>query len=443
VRFEGLPEIPKIWIDFLNSKLSFLPAGSEMPALSDRATAVQRWAGRNTELLNKLAHGAAPGLIRMVNAGKRGHVAVALSMKSGLFAPISQLLKCLTAIRICQELATLGIPAVPVCCVSVDASPTPTSGSLNLLDSESEIHTLKLPRDLQSNEPIPEDQITNLLSRIEDLGHGSFDREAIEAIRSAFIPAATASSASAQLLAALMKEWEMVVLDEESPAVKPILQEALLPIAGRISGNNSSLLSLSLTMPVIAHVVSPAELHSFAHAMTIFAGIGLPRPAAWPQASATLLDARSRRALKRFSLDLLQLYSGEEQIVERIGNAMPRLSTEKFAAIESEVEALMTEVSALSPSGNGFAKAAGTCREKILYQLRKVQINCRAVENRKLQVMRRQIHMLCNFLAPNRRLQENEIGGIQIPLRYSGAGLRLLCEKLDILKPEHQLISMD
>jgi hypothetical protein len=58
-------------------------------------------------------------------------------------------------------------------------------------------------------------------------------------------------------------------------------------------------------------------------------------------------------------------------------------------------------------------------------------------------MVRRQISRTCNALAPNGRIQERELGGIQMLLRYSCAALRPLYEKLDILSREHQLIAMD
>jgi uncharacterized protein YllA (UPF0747 family) len=448
LRFEELPEIPERWIDFLNSKLPFLPAACQMQTLFERANAVRTWPRREKELFNRLANAAAPGFERGMDGIRNGSVAVVLDLQSCLFGgPVSQILKCLTAIRVCEELGKIGIPAVPIGCVNGANHSAYSRWSINLLDSESEIHNVRLKRSetagLSIHDPIPSDQVEELLSRIEELGHGSFNRETMEIIRSAFVSSASLSSATANLMAELMKEWGMLFLDAAAEDIKPVFNEAANLVRSSIDNQHDFLPRLCLAMPVVACIVDPYDIYAYEQAMPVFDEIGLPRPAAWPQSSATVLDARSRRILNRFKLDPTQLFAGEEEIANGIEKSLPHLSTGKFKDLESEVEALMDEIDSLDPAASELIKAAASCREKVVYQLRKVHESCAAAGNNKKQVMRRQIHTLCNFLAPNGCLQERELGGVQIPLRYSKTGIRVLYEKLDIMKSEHQLISMD
>jgi uncharacterized protein YllA (UPF0747 family) len=451
LRFEELPEFPQHWLDFLNSKLLFSSAASEMSKLPERANAIHDRMARNETfriladvIVNDLgqAHDSIQHLLQP------GSVAVIARLQGSLFGgPIAQILKCLTAIRVCEELAKYGVAAVPVCWLDENAPSTLPVGSIQLLDKESELHCLQHKgseiTDFAPNDPLPRALIEELLLQIEDLGQGTFDMETIDLIRSAFVPEATLSSASANLLAALMKEWKLVVLNAAAPPVQSILTQARANVGGRIENFNTPFVIQSHVLPVIACVVDPHEIQAYERSLPLLDECDLPMPMAWPQASVTMLDARSCRVLERFNLSLDQLYSGEEEIAGRMRDAVPRSATEKLEILKSEVSMRMDEVRALDHPGSEFAKTADACEEKIIYQLQKLLDRCADARKRQEQVANRQIHKLCNFLAPNRRMQEKELGGIQIPLRYSLAGLRSLYGKLDIMKFEHQLISMD
>jgi uncharacterized protein YllA (UPF0747 family) len=451
LRFEELPEIPPIWLDFLNSKLPFLPAVYEMQMLSDRARDIHSRmteAGKIQILSDARASFFAQMPDNMQRLHQSGSVAVIAQLQPGLLGgPISQILKCLTAIRICEELAKQGIAAVPIGWINTDVPLDFPTGIIHLLDGESGLHCLTLGRsetiDIGVNDPLPQNQVEELLSQIRDLGQGTFDIETIEIIQSTFVPGSSLSSASANLLAALMKEWEMIFVDAAAPSIQSILSQARATLPIRAENPVLEWMVPSLVMPVMACVVDPYEIQTYAHMLPIFDELDLPKPMAWPQVSATILDARSRRFLDRLKLNLGRLYSGEEAIAGRIRDALPRSASDQLDNLKRDVEMTMAEVDTLSPAGSEFAKTANACREKIVYQLQKLRNHCVDAANRQETVMRRQIHKLCNSLAPNRRMQERELGGIQIPLRYSRAGLRSLYEKLDILNLEHQLISMD
>ena len=363
-----------------------------------------------------------------------------------LGGPAFQILRCLTAIRACEELAGLGIPAVPVCWISETAAPSLPMDSVYLLDAESEIRCVQLRKPgaaaVHAGNLLHADQVSELFEQIEDLEKGTFDAETREIIRASYIPGATLSSACAHLLSALMKEWGLVVLDSMTPAVQSVLNRAAATSRGRSEDGLSSLLQRT-GVPVVAYVVSPYGMQTQPRARPVSEAACFPQPIVWPQSSATVLDARSRRILERYRLTVDQLFSGEEAVARRIREAMPRSAFGKLGRLKAEVETQMTEAVALNPGGSALAKTVDACKQKILYQLQKLQEQCTAAEKRKEQVMNRQLRSVCNSLAPNRRTQEREIGGIQIPLRYSRSGLQFLCKELDIREFEHQLISMD
>jgi uncharacterized protein YllA (UPF0747 family) len=451
LRFEDLPEIPQPWLDFLNSKLPFIPAVYEIPMLPDRMTAFHNRMAEN-RAFRILADAAMPALDPATSDVQRllqpGSVAVTARIQAGLFGgPLSQILKCLTVIRVCEELAKYQIAAIPVCWFDESAPSTVPTGSIQLLDKESEIHYLQIQKseaaDFMPNDPLPRNQIEALLFQVENIGQGTFDSEVLDAIRAAFGSNETMASASANLLAALMQEWGMVVLNASQPSVHSIVTQAMS--ADRVGAEKASipLLAQNLVLPAIACVVDPCEIEAYARILPYFDERDLPKPMAWPQCSATLLDARSRRILERLDLNWIQLFSGEEKVASEIRNAAPDTVFQTLESLKSEVAQRINKMRDPIPPGGEYTKTADACSEKIIYQLQKLLDRCMDARKRQAQATSRQIHKLCNRLAPNRQLQERELGGIQFPLRYSRSGLRSLCNKLDIMRCEHQLISLD
>jgi hypothetical protein len=115
----------------------------------------------------------------------------------------------------------------------------------------------------------------------------------------------------------------------------------------------------------------------------------------------------------------------------------------KLNGLKSKVDECIIELEALAPGRKKFTKKSALCREKILYQLEKLRKNYTDAREKREETVNRQIRKACNLLAPNGRLQDRELAGIHIPLRYSRAGLRSLYAKMEIADNEHQLISMD
>jgi uncharacterized protein YllA (UPF0747 family) len=399
-------------------------------------------------------------------------VVVVANFYAGLFGgPAYQILKCLTAIKICEELAKHSVDAVPLCWVSADSPAGSVKRSITLMDHQSELHKLQLD-DSESIDPLPSrklsrNQVSALLSRIESIGQETYDPEILEVLKSVFIPGADFSSASARLISNLMSEWGMVVLNGDTPDFESAKTRVLASVfdpPGRVSGmirkqaaelaragyegDPSETAALTFCaqnslLPILAIVLDPFEVYPYATALPILDYAGLLRPIVWPQSNATLTDSRRRRILSRYDLGLHQLYSGEDAVIEEIRNGIPSRSVDILNGLKSRVDECVLELKTLAPDRKKFAKKSAMCREKILYQLEKLRKHYVEARARREQTVNRQMHKACNLLAPNRRMQERELAGIQIPLRYSRAGLRLLFRKLDISNIGHQLISMD
>ena len=153
-----------------------------------------------------------------------------------------------------------------------------------------------------------------LLARIEESGHGNYDPEILEILRSSFGSETTLARAScARLVAELMKEWGMIVLDPHSPGPRK-RQDALRRFPDALPASS---LQCSL-LPVIATVIDPFEVESFAGAQSFF-----------ERAEPCRTQWRGRRPARRssiagaggfwigYGLDLKRLYAGADAIIGR------------------------------------------------------------------------------------------------------------------------------
>lgn len=369
-----------------------------------------------------------------------GSVVVVAGFYPGLFGGEAyQMMKCLTAIKVCEELERHDVAAIPVCWIDTSPSADFAKRSLQLLDSESELHCrhLELPaaKDFSPCDPLPSDQISGLIAEIEELGKGSYDPEILQILKDAFNRKTTFANASARLIASLLEEWGMIVIDSHSLELQSLADHAMQTLPRSLIQN--------AVLPVLAAVIDPYEIDLHAGRQQAFESSGRIQPMAWPQASATIIDARSRRTLDRYDLNLPRLYGGWEALAGRFADAMPRGASEKLLSLRQEVEERIDRLKVLGPAESDFGKEADSAREKILFQLDRVRTNFDAACQRKRETVGRHIRRACNALAPNGRIQERELAGIYLPLRHSRAALRSLYERLDILSLEHQLIFMD
>lgn len=419
MKYEELPESPEIWNDFLRAKLPLLPGPMETHRIRSVAESVKRARIQN----DRLPLGA-------------GSVAVVANFNASLFGgPIAQILKCLTAIKVCEELKQQGIAASPVCWIHSESLCGSAPYVWQLLDRNFDIHQFAF------EDALPLCQIAEMLAEIERIGAGSFDNETLELLKSSFGACETLASGNAQWISSLMKEWGMIVLTPESPAIQNDRNEAQSAVLNQQDCIRAVM--QSRVLPVVAFVADPQEIYEFAKAAPVYEALHMVQPIIWPRCSATIINSRSRRTLERYQINFSRLFGGEVSVMEYVKNSVVNDAPEILQKLKSEADVCLLEAGLLESQDKRFSKIRDRCREKILYQLDKLHRHAAGALKIKEQTAMRKVHRACNFLAPNGHLQETELGGIQIPLRYGRAGLRTLYDKLDIRNLEHQIIELE
>lgn len=434
VQFGQLPGIPKPWNDFLHSRLSFGPADlSSIPPIADAAL---KQKNRREDLFRfLLSRKIAPAKLQenIERLASSDSVVVATRISASLFGgPARQILKCLTAKRICDELAKHSVNAVPVGWIDPDPSPESVQ-SINLVDGDGELRTLQV----SSPDTIFPDEAATLVKRIDEIGDGKFDPDVIAMLGSEFVPGTTLSSGCADFVESMLREWGVAVVDSGRTEIQSLLRHE----QGRAFLSGFS--GLGSLVPVVSIVVSPGEISTTAQVLESFTEAGLARPGLHPQVSATLVDARSRQTLDRYGIAFPLLYQGESGIMTSIRHSMPREIPTRLEKLRTEAEELVSGLKSMADADRRFAKTADSCGRRIVYQLEAMERRFDASVKARIETANRRIRKACSFLAPAGELQEQGLAAVQMPLRYSGAVWHTVYSKLDISKFEHQLIYLD
>ncbi len=371
---------------------------------------------RTVENIRRLQSGDSVALVAAVNADALG-------------GPLAQWLKCLTAIKSCEELEKHSIAAVPVCRIE-EASPA--KDSIALLDGGGELIRL----DTNGR------QTSDLILKIEELGQGTYDPETAAMLRSACSPNASPPLTAARLFSGLMKEWGLVVTNPGQP-FSDLAPESIVAEASRLHLPEAERMFLfaSSILPAIAIVVDPCDRDVYAEARTLWDRLDLVRPVRWPASRAVLVDSKSRRTLEKYNLGIDELFAGETEVVDKIKRRLP--DSESLERLRLEAQRALSELESLAPADEGFLKMKKDCEEKIIYQIEKIRKNLESAKAVRIEAARRQVRRACNFLAPAGQPQERELAGVYFLLRFSRAALRRIYERLDGTASGCQPISMD
>ena len=339
-------------------------------------------------------------------------VAVVTNFYAGLFGgPLSQLLKCLTAVKVCEEYKKTGTNAVPVCLVRQDAPPEFTAGEVNFIDRNFKLHCFK----------------TDNFDEIEKIFPDG-DREALSALKEAFASDKNLVSSCVKWLKYLMNDYDVTILEYD---------------AFMMDGNSGAYENHSLTLPVAAFIADAAEITEYGE--TPLENDDIPQPLIRLCPDVTVSNARSLKTLKRYGLDFARLFNGKEHVMDCVRETLKSDVPGRLQILRDEAVAILDDLenAVFATRGERSGRIRKARAARIIYQLEKILKHSRAAQIAKEKSAENRISKACDFLAPLGRRQQDVIGGVQIPVYYGPAGLRELYERLDITTSDRQLIELD
>ncbi len=128
-------------------------------------------------------------------------------------------------------------------------------------------------------------------------------------------------------------------------------------------------------LPTIAYIGGPAELSYLAQSSVLYEELLGRQPMAIHRSGFTLLDARSRKLMGRYQLEITDFFHGEERLREKIAQTLvhPELTSVMRETKESTARSLARLKAELERFDVTLGKALGRSTRKIEYQLEKTE----------------------------------------------------------------------
>ncbi len=480
MRLRDLPCISNLFLDFVENHPEVTPFLERLPGMDLLAVTASEARSRDVprrQLVQILGsrfsdypygEAAARNLQRL--ASPDTVVILVCCPDSFAGGPLFQFLKFLTAAKLVLELESGGIGAVPVCWIEPGSSRLADCGYL--LDSDGELRDVGSEVRPGANSPAAQNPVEGLAALLGP----SVQPEIMESLRQCYAPGTDAMLATGRFVARMMQEWGFMILDGRDrelhelavrvsglDRVDPEEQSALLrrqAVALRASkydegehevGRDSHLSVPSMTsllleslLPVAARVVDQSEVRHLALLPALLSRLHLKMPRLWPRASATILDTRSSKILRKHGIRFRELFQGPDEVLRRLHrDSMAEEGRRSLEQLSSRIGTTFSEFQRSVPPGDRLAADIADADRRMEYQIGKLMERFATASSSKREVMNRQLKRVCNRLAPRACPQELMLAGLNFLARYSPVVLRTLFRELDIRSTEHQLIPVE
>ena len=231
-------------------------------------------------------------------------------------------------------------------------------------------------------------------------------------------------------LQALSKE-ELLALAEDKPflfspnvLLRPIFQDALLPTAAYIGG--------------------PGEIAYFAQMKGVYERFGLPMPIIYPRKSLTLVEKSVDHILKKYGLDVIDVWSKGDQIISTVAEeGIPASLSAALNLARSDQDrdfsALAAEIAAFEPT---LKNSAALARGKTAQQLDFLEKKILGAAKKRSEIAVRQLGTAVDNLYPNRSLQERVFNIVPYLLKYGAAFMDTLERAVEIDDYDHKVATI-
>jgi uncharacterized protein YllA (UPF0747 family) len=490
LKFRDLPGFPPLYADFVEGSEAlreFYPWPPDAHSLQERVQGMATDAGSRNALCDLIAGQAerfrcsAASFSHIDLFRDPGCVVIAASVRpEPMGGMLSSWLKIVTAARLAHWLKAGGTPAVALIWICADIASDSRAADISSPLSSRQIDPADRPA---SHRDPPGSANGSLLADLED--HDIQGR-----LKEAYAPGMDRITSWARLISGLFESLGVLLLDpreaeldplyrhpeknigikefldadadgarrltargyalQKSRAMRAAIDKTSYPAGEwpkheiRALGKAAPFVAQSLLLPVAAHVLDEEDSILFARSSAMFELYSVFPPLAWPRASATILDLRSRRLLNRYGLSLTDLFAGAENLSGRI---LERLGAQdvlrEFDDLRSGIEKYFSELAQFAPSGHRLSIELGESRKRIFFQIGKLRQRFHDARQRKIDTVNRHAARLCRLLAPHGRLQEMESTGIALMSKVSRNLPQVLADRVNPWEFEHQLIDLE
>jgi len=431
-----------------------------------------------------------------------GAVTVIAGQQPGLFTgPSYTILKAMTIVKLARALDEAGVPAIPVFWITGEDHDHEEIEWAAVLDRDSRLERISV--DLSTGEKTPSawltlredvsDAVSKCLSSLPD---SEFQQEVGDVLKAAYKPGVSPVDAFARMMSKLFDGSGLILVNPLHAGLRRLAAPTLIQMvrqnaeirsavqarsralsqAGyheqvKVDANFTGMfayrgksrevlgpaeidaeLSLSPNVllrpavqdalfPTAAYVGGPAEIAYFAQAGAVYESLRRPMPPVFPRISATMLEARVARALRKYGTEFSDAFRGREFMKRKAVASVQ--GVELFDRVRdglvAELDSLRPALSAVDPTLEG---ALETSRQKVLHQVEALRTKFVNAEARRNETLERHLDAIANSLFPEKKLQERVLNVTSFLMRYGLNFIGRQDQLLSLDSREHQVIEI-
>jgi uncharacterized protein YllA (UPF0747 family) len=483
LRLGDLPGFPRFYADYAEcaeKALRFYRCSPDIESMATHARIIRpgvSFSGDFGQILQSLncSKASPANLNRLQDPEIR---IVWVTQPASLFGgAFTQILKCVTAIKLADELGQRGIPTIPVCEIGPGIRNARDRCTLNLLDIEGTLQKLVL-RNIEAHalaggeDFLIPPHIKELFARIGPMVSNLPGSDTLQLLKELYHPGTLLSAASEHFWAKLFADHGLVVLNFHGEVMGGFLgmelkrlgitpveiaegmrrrEEDLAQSGYEIQGEEYSSTVCDhpqilpflrhAVLPVVAVIADPDEMELMGLLGPIYDKLGIIQPVVWPRASASVINGRTQKILERYHVSYVDALCGKKEVRGWISSdAGGEQAINQFRSLSQRIRDKMDVLRDLSKADDHLKKSVDSCGEKMLYQINKLIDRLDASSRAKRAAFERRSERLFNELLPAGLLQEQGLSAAHFLFHYSAGMIQNLGQRLDVLRHRHQLI---
>ena len=195
-------------------------------------------------------------------------------------------------------------------------------------------------------------------------------------------------------------------------------------------------------LPTAAYVSGPHEATYFAQASVLYERLLGRMPVIVPRVSLTLVPPKVGRLLQKYKLNVTDCWRAPEQVRLRLAaQRLPRGLARRLEKTQAKIEKQLAETAeAVQQLDSTLAGAADTSRRKMLYQFEKLGRKAARAQATREEIVGRHTELLCNWLHPEKDLQERRLSFLTFAARFGQPLVERLLGEIKHPCPDHQVI---
>jgi len=195
-------------------------------------------------------------------------------------------------------------------------------------------------------------------------------------------------------------------------------------------------------LPTVAYFGGPSEISYYAQSQVLYQQLLGRMPVLFPRADFTLVDPKGVRILKKYQLDVEDVWCSPQTLRNRMYNsAVPKELSRKFDDnlhdVEKSVQKLHKAIAKVDPTLQG---AIARAEKRIGYQLEKLRHKTGASLDRHEKIIAQHERFLQNLLYPQKGLQSRDLCFLPFLARWGSGALEELQKHASVKKPGRHFI---